>query len=93
MADELTNGRRFRALTVIDLYTRECLEIVAGQSVKGCDVIAALERLRFARGVPHRIHYDNVKSALGQPLQGAGGRDRVQSRQDRGLTHAVFRTH
>lgn len=59
VADELTNGRRFRALTVIDLYTRECLEIVAGQSLKGRDVVAALERLRFARGVPQRIHCDN----------------------------------
>jgi len=50
VADALTSGRRFRALTVIDLYTRGVpRELVAGQSLRGQDVVAALERLRFAR--------------------------------------------
>jgi putative transposase len=35
VADELADGRRFRALTVIDLFTRECLAIDAGQSLRG----------------------------------------------------------
>ena len=52
VSDELADGRRFRALTVIDLFTRECLEIVAGRSLKADDVITVLERLRFERGVP-----------------------------------------
>lgn len=56
VADELANGKRFRALTVIDLFTRECLDIVAGRSMKSEDVVAALERLRFERGVPKRIY-------------------------------------
>ncbi|MDP6580616.1 MAG: IS3 family transposase [Vicinamibacterales bacterium] len=30
VADELTDGRRFRALTVIDLFTRECLLAAVG---------------------------------------------------------------
>ena len=59
VADQLADGRRFRALTIIDLFTRECLAIDIGQGLGGHDVAAALERLRFARGLPHRIYCDN----------------------------------
>ena len=59
VADELTDGRRFRALTMIDLFTRECLEIMAGRHLRGHDVAAVLERLRFERGLPQRIYCDN----------------------------------
>jgi putative transposase len=57
--DEMTDGRRFRALTVIDLFTHECLAIDAGQGLSGQDVAATLERLRFERGLPQRIYCDN----------------------------------
>ena len=33
VADELADGRRFRALTVIDLFTRECLAIDVGHGL------------------------------------------------------------
>jgi putative transposase len=59
VADELADGRRFRALTVIDLFTRECLAIDVGHGLCGRDVVATLERLRFARGLPQRIYCDN----------------------------------
>jgi putative transposase len=59
VADQLADGRRFRALTIIDVFTRECLAIEVGQSLGGQDVVAALERLRYARGLPQRIYCDN----------------------------------
>ena len=59
VADQLVDGRRFRALTVIDLFTRECLAIDIGQGLSGRDVVATLERLRFERGLPQRIYCDN----------------------------------
>lgn len=59
VADQLADGRRFRALTVIDLFTRECLAIDIGQRLGGQDVAATLERLRFDRGLPQRIYCDN----------------------------------
>jgi len=55
VADQLAVGRRFRALTVIDLFTRECVAIDVGQGLGGRDVVPALERLRFERGLPQRI--------------------------------------
>src|ERR1700746_2320437 len=45
VADPLSDGRRFRALTVVDVYTRECLAIEVGQSLKGPDVVRALQRI------------------------------------------------
>src|SRR5204863_1155197 len=59
VADQLADGRRFRALTVIDLFTRECLAIDVGHGLSGRDVVATLERLRFERGLPQRIYCDN----------------------------------
>jgi putative transposase len=59
VADQVADGRRFRALTVLDLFTRECLAIDVGQTLTGRDVAATLERLRFERGLPQRIYCDN----------------------------------
>ena len=39
MSDNLFNGRRFRALTVVDNFSRECVAIHAGKSLKGEDVV------------------------------------------------------
>lgn len=49
VADELTDGRRVRTLTVLDLFTRQCLDIAVGRGLTGQDVVATLERLRFDR--------------------------------------------
>lgn len=57
--DELADGRRFRALTVIDVFTRVCLDIEVGQSLKVEDVVRVMERLKYERGVPRRIYCDN----------------------------------
>jgi putative transposase len=59
VADQLADGRRVRALTVLDLFTRECLVIDVGQGLSGSDVVATLERLRFERGLPRCIYCDN----------------------------------
>lgn len=57
--DQLSDGRRFRALTVIDVFTRECFEIEVGQSLEAEDVVRVLERLKYDRGVPGRMYCDN----------------------------------
>lgn len=59
VADQLADGRRFRALTVVDIFTRECLAIEVGQSLKGEDVVRVLNRLQTDRGVPKRLLCDN----------------------------------
>ena len=60
VSDQLFDGRRFRALTLVDNYSRECLEIEVGQNLKGIDVVAVMERIKALRGVvPQRIQCDN----------------------------------
>jgi putative transposase len=59
VADQLVDGRRFRALTVVDVFTRESLAIEAGQSLKGQDVVGVLNRIRQDRGVPKMLFCDN----------------------------------
>lgn len=57
--DQLSDGRRFRTLTVIDVYTRECLEIEVGQNLNAQNVVRVLERLKYDRGLPGRMYCDN----------------------------------
>jgi hypothetical protein len=54
------DGRWFRTLTVLDLYTRESLALVADRSLTGGKVAAALTPL-VARGAPTAITVDNDK--------------------------------
>ena len=46
---QLFDGRRFRALTLVDNYSREYLEIEVGQNLKGIDVTAVMERITALR--------------------------------------------
>lgn len=56
VSDNLFNGRRFRALTVADDFSPECLAIHAGKSLKGEDVVRTMEALRVLDNrLPTRI--------------------------------------
>ena len=44
VADAFTDGRRVQTLTILDLFTRQCLDIAVGRGLTGQDVVAALER-------------------------------------------------
>ena len=57
--DQLMSGARFRALTVVDTYTRECPLLVAATSFSGKKVAAALDELAGERGYPKVITVDN----------------------------------
>lgn len=59
VADQLVDGRRFRALTVLDVCTRECVAIEVGQSLRGEQVVALLNRLKVHRSTPTRLFCDN----------------------------------
>jgi putative transposase len=59
VADQLADGRRFRALTIMDVFTRESLAIEVGQRLKGEDVVSTLNEIRGKRGVPKFLFCDN----------------------------------
>jgi putative transposase len=68
VADQLVDGRRFRALTVIDVYTRVCVAIEVGQSLRGEHVVAVLSRLKVHRGTPRRLFCDNGSEFRSRPM-------------------------
>ena len=45
VSDALFDGRRIRALTVVDDYSRESLAIEVGQSITGEQVVTVMNRL------------------------------------------------
>jgi putative transposase len=50
VSDALFVGRRLRALTVVDAFTREALAIEVDQGIKGEQVVDVMTRLAFIRG-------------------------------------------
>ena len=59
VSDQLTDGRRFRVLTVVDDCTRECLARIADTSLSGARVARELATLFEARGKPGTVVSDN----------------------------------
>lgn len=57
--DQLADGTAFRVLSIVDLYTRECVGLVPAMRLRAEDVVATLSRLRDERGVPAVIQCDN----------------------------------
>lgn len=68
MTDQLKEGRRFRALTIMDVFTRESLVIEAGQALKETDVVEVLNRVRSERGAPWMLFCDNGSEFTSQIL-------------------------
>ncbi len=56
VADQLFDGRKIRSLTVVDNYSRQCLAIHVGQSLRSEDVVAVMSQLQsLYLTVPERI--------------------------------------
>ena len=59
VSDSLADGRRFRCLNIIDLYTRACLKIVVDTSINGIMVARTLDMIGEFKGLPETIITDN----------------------------------
>ena len=57
--DAAESGRSFRVLSVIDVYTRECLALEVGTGFAGRRVTRVLEAILAERGAPQAIRCDN----------------------------------
>ncbi len=57
--DQLSNGQKLRALTVVDIFSRESLAIEVGQRLRGEHVVEVLNRLVRQRGAPRYLFADN----------------------------------
>ena len=68
VADNLFNGSRIRFLTVVDVYTRECLTIEVGQGLRGEDVVHTMGKITKQRGSPEQIFVDNGSEFISKVL-------------------------
>jgi putative transposase len=59
VSDTLGDGRTFRALNIVDDFSREAVAIEVGKSLPGSRVVRVLERLATTRGLPRTIVTDN----------------------------------
>ena len=66
--DTLSNGRVFRALTIVDEFTRESLHIEIDTSLPGLRVVRVLDQLALSRGLPQSIVVDNGPEFAGRVL-------------------------
>jgi putative transposase len=68
VSDALIDGRKLRALTIVDDFTRECLAIEVDTSLPGSRVATVLERLADIRGLPRSITVDHGPEFEGRLL-------------------------
>jgi putative transposase len=59
VTDSIVTGRRFRALAIVDDYSRECPAIEVDTSFGGARVVDVLTRVAESRGMPRVITMDN----------------------------------
>ena len=59
VSDALYDGRRIRALTIVDAFSRESLGILVDKNIRGEKMVDALEQVKKVRGVPVSIQCDN----------------------------------
>jgi putative transposase len=70
VTDSIVTGRRFRALVIVDDYSRECPVIDVDTSLGGRRVVSVLEKLSELRGLPEVITIDNGPEFAGKVLDG-----------------------
>jgi putative transposase len=78
VSDCTCTGRRFRALVIIDDFSRECLAIEVDTSIGGTRVVSVLERLSETRGLSEVITIDNGPEFTGKAMDEWAYRNRVK---------------
>ena len=63
------DGKVFRALNILDEFSRECLAIRIKRKLNSTDVIDTLTDLFILRGVPAYVRSDNGPEFIAAPLQ------------------------
>ncbi len=66
--DVVASGRKFRTLSVVDTYSRECLTVEADTSLPGHRAVRILDRLGEIKGLPDSIRVDNGPEFISKVL-------------------------
>ena len=68
VADQLQDGRRFRCLTTVDVFTREIVAIEVGQRLRGEDMVRTLNRTKQEGRTSKLLFCDSGSEFSGQAL-------------------------
>ena len=74
----MSDGRRFRILTVVDDCTRECLALVADTSISGRRVARELSQLLMTHGAPRMVVNVNVTELTSNAILSWADESRVE---------------
>ncbi len=78
VSDALAGGRRIKALTIVDDFTKESIDIVADHGISGQYVTRVLDRAVRFRGLPAAIRTDQGPEFTGHALDQWAYRNGVQ---------------
>lgn len=67
--DRTVDGRQVKFLIILDEFTRECLCLDAGRSIKAGDVLDVLSQLMAHHGVPRHIRSDNGSEFVAKKMK------------------------
>jgi putative transposase len=68
MHERLADGSKIRLLTIVDLFSRECVALSVARSFKSPDVVRVLNHACSQRGKPNSIRCDNGTEFVAEPL-------------------------
>ena len=68
VTDSLFNGHRFRALTIVDNFSRECLAIEVEQHIRSGDVVDVVDGIKTIHGTPRFAKVDNSLEFISEEL-------------------------
>lgn len=68
MHDRLADSRAYRLLTIVDIYSRECVALEVAPRFCSDDVVNVLKRVCRERGTPKVLRCDNGSEFVAKPL-------------------------
>lgn len=66
--DSLASARRIKCLTIVDDFTKECLDIPVGHGISGEQVTRTLDSIAAFRGYPEAVRTDKGPEFTGKAL-------------------------
>jgi putative transposase len=78
MSDALSDGRRFKILTVVDDFSRFCPAILAERSIPAVRVTALIDQISSLYGSPRRIRVDNGPEFTSAAFHGWAAKRKIQ---------------
>ena len=68
MHEQIADGSKIRLLTIVDLYSRECVALSVARSFTSLDVVRVLHHVCAQRGKPRSIRCDNGTAFVAEPV-------------------------